>query len=180
MALLDFIKFIDSQMIEATFLIRNDFLDHFFLFITWAGDWPLIIIFFIIFSTGLYLTKNIKYIFPLFLSVAGSGIMTLIVKYLVGRSRPDLNIALYVEKLPSFPSAHAALALAFFGFYIFYIWQTRQKPIFKILLSLVALVIIILVGLSRVYLGVHFMSDVVAGFLTGLLWLLVAMYISRR
>ena len=106
--------------------------------------------------------------------------MTIIIKALVDRSRPGANLALYIEKLSSFPSAHAALSLAFFGFLAYCFWRFDFPLKIRIILSVILGLIILLVGFSRIYLGVHFTSDIIAGYLTALMWVLIGMYVSRR
>lgn len=159
---------------------RSDFFDSLFLFITRLGSWYIITFLFIITAVLFILYSKSKLIKPFFICLLGSGLMSLIIKFLVDRSRPSLDLALYSEKLPSFPSAHATLILVFFGFLTYCIWRFRISRVIKIIMMIVFIVIIIFVGFSRIYLGVHFLSDIIGGYLVGLLWLLIAMYISRK
>ncbi len=180
MNILSNLIFIDQKIGQSIIYFRGDFFDQFFLFITKLGSWQMIILLFVFFSALFYFNKRKGLILPLFVSVLGSGIMTVIIKYLVDRSRPGADIALYVEKLPSFPSAHAALTFALFGYLIYVIFRSSFSLWFKFFSSLIFVLIIITIGFSRLYLGVHFLSDVISGYLTGLLWVLVAMYISWK
>lgn len=172
--------FIDHAISLNIVYFRNDFFDQFFLLLTWLGSWQVITVIFICLSILFYSTKKRVLIFPLFVSILGSGIMAVIIKYLVNRGRPGVDIALYLEKLPSFPSAHAALSLALFGFLIFSFWRFNFKLWLKISFSVILTLLIATIGFSRLYLGVHYLSDVIAGYLVGLLWLLIAMYLSRK
>jgi len=160
--------------------LRNDFWDNFFINFTKLGDWYTILSLFIIVSGLLYLCKKRNLIPSFFLVVLGTGIMTVIIKLLVCRTRPGSDIALYVEKLPSFPSAHAALIFVFLGFLIYCFWRFDINLKYKIVLSIVFGTIILLIGFSRIYIGVHYLSDVIGGYLVGLMWVLIAMYISRK
>jgi membrane-associated phospholipid phosphatase len=171
--------FLDNKISEGVVFLRSDFWDQFFLIFTKLGSWYVIAILFVLLSVIFYFYNRRSLILPFFVVIAGSGIMTIIVKYLVDRARPGAGIALYIEKLPSFPSAHAALILALFGFLIYCVWRFDFKIAIKIILSLIFFTIIILIGFSRLYLGVHFLSDIIAGYLTGLMWVLIGMYISR-
>jgi undecaprenyl-diphosphatase len=154
--------------------------------ITWLGSWQVIFGLLILISLIFIFYKKKDLIFPLLISVLGSGIMVLIIKNLVNRSRPGVGVALYVEQFASFPSSHAALIFSLFGFLIYCFWRLnlhlsyKISLIIKIITTLVFGSIILLVGFSRLYLGVHFLSDVLAGYLTGLLWLLIAIYISKE
>jgi undecaprenyl-diphosphatase len=180
MSFFNSIIFFDKQIQSSIVYLRNDFLNSFFWHFTNIGHWLIISLLVIFFSGIFYLYKRKKLILPLLISVLGSGIMTVIIKYLVDRTRPVADLALYVEKLPSFPSAHAALSSALFGFLIYCFWRLKLNLILKIILSLFCLLIILLVGFSRLYLGVHFFSDVLAGYLVGLLWCLIAIYFNYK
>jgi membrane-associated phospholipid phosphatase len=180
MTLLNSIILLDIKIQKVILYLRSEVWDNFFFFITKLGSWPVIIVIFICLSVWLFATKKSRLFFPFFITVVGSGIMTLIIKYLINRERPEAGIALYLEKLPSFPSAHASLVFALFGFIIYVIWRLNFNLIFKIILSLVFIALIILVGFSRIYLGVHFTSDVIGGYFTGLFCLLIVIYISRN
>jgi undecaprenyl-diphosphatase len=174
------VQYLDIKIQNLILYLRSEAWDSFFMSITKIGGWPMILFILICFSLLCYLFKKREFILPLAVAMIGSGIMTLIIKYLVNRARPGADIAMYMEKLPSFPSAHAVLTFTLFGFFFYCIWKFRINLILKIFLSVLFVLIIILVGFSRIYLGVHFTSDVLAGYLAGLMWLLIAMYISHK
>ena len=101
-----------------------------------------------------------------------------ILKFSFLRVRPS-DISLIEETGYSFPSGHSLTAMAFYGF-IIYLIQTsnlnkRSKNIYTILFSIVILV----VGLSRVYLGVHFFTDVVGAFSFSLAFLIVYTHLIK-
>lgn len=104
------------------------------------------------------------------LNLAGSTLLNLILKELVQRPRPE-GFRLAEEAGFSFPSGHAMAAMAFFGLLIWLVWRSDAGGRARIALSAVFAAIIILVGVSRIYLGVHFASDVVAGFCMSFAWL---------
>jgi len=180
MSLFDYILNIDLNLAQAILNFRSPFWDQFFWRFTYLGHWLVILIIASIFSFFFYLKQKKYLILPLFVSVLGSGAMTLIIKYLVDRARPGIEIALYTESLPSFPSAHAVLIFSSFGFLAYCLWRSRFNLSIKIIFTTVFSATIILVGFSRLYLGVHFTSDVLAGYLVGLLCVLLTMYFSRR
>ena len=173
---------LDNQIQNAIPHFRNETLNDFFLTFTKLGNWGVILGLTIFISILFFINKKRNLILPLFVSVLGSGILALVIKYLVDRVRPDTNLAVYLEHGPSFPSAHAALTLALFGFliYIIYRFYSNLNLMVKIILTIILSLIIVSVGFSRLYLGVHFFTDVLAGYLVGLLWLLVGIYISRE
>ncbi|MFA7252629.1 MAG: phosphatase PAP2 family protein [Candidatus Paceibacterota bacterium] len=180
MSLFDYILNIDLNLAQAILYLRLPFWDQFFWRFTYLGHWLIILLIALIFSIFFYLKQKKYLIIPLFVSVLGSGAMTLIIKYLVDRARPGADIALYTESLASFPSAHAALIFSLLGFLAYCLWRSRFNLLLKIIFTTIFGAVIILVGFSRLYLGVHFASDVLAGYLVGLLWVLLVMYFSRR
>ena len=180
------LSLLDIQVAEYLVSTRGVFFDYFFFLITPLGSWPVITGLFFLVSFVFFLYKKKQFIFPLFVSLLGSGITVLILKYLVNRARPGDNISLYTEQLSSFPSAHAALIFSLFGFLIYCAWRLHFRPNFKasltvkVIATLVFSLIILLIGFSRLYLGVHFLSDVIAGYLIGLMWVLISIHISRK
>jgi len=94
-------------------------------------------------------------------------------KYLVGRPRPiEGEVAIYKTNLdPSFPSGHVLLYVVFFGF----LWHLVRKRIrslgIRMLLQIVLGGLLVLIGPSRIYLGEHWFSDVLAAYFLGAVWL---------
>jgi len=170
----------DYKIEKLVINLRDIFWNDFFIYFTKLGDWYIVLLLSILVAVLFYFYKKRKLILPFLIVILGSGIMTVITKLLVCRVRPGNDIALYVEKLPSFPSAHASLILAFFGFLIYCFWQFNICLKYKIILSIVFLTIILLIGFSRIYLGVHYFSDIIGGYLVGLMWILIAIYISQK
>ena len=173
---------LDNQIQNAIPHFRNETLNDFFLTFTKLGNWGVILGLTIFISILFFINKKRNLILPLFVSVLGSGILALVIKYLVDRVRPDTNLAVYLEHGPSFPSAHAALTTAFFGFFIYVIWRfsTNLNKTAKIISTIVFGLVIILIGFSRIYLGVHFLSDVIIGYLVGFFSVLVGIYVSKK
>ncbi len=110
---------------------------------------------------------------PLIASLGISVILNLGLKALFIRPRPAMVPPVIVEAGYSFPSGHSMAAAAYYGFLIYLLWRSgasrRTKKWGTALLSL----IIALVGFSRIYLGVHYLSDVLAGFLASGVYLLI-------
>jgi len=98
-------------------------------------------------------------------------------KPIFGRIRP-LDINLVEETSYSFPSGHSLTAMAFYGFIIYLIYKSnlKYKKVYIILLS----ILILLIGLSRVYLGVHFITDVLGGFTFSLFYLIIFIELTKK
>ncbi|MDR0462659.1 MAG: phosphatase PAP2 family protein [Pseudomonadales bacterium] len=104
----------------------------------------------------------------------GIAALSQVLKYIFVRERPDPLL----RGGYSFPSAHTMLATAVLGFLIYLIiTKTNWSKVIKVLVSSLLGVIILLVGISRVYLGYHFASDVLAGIFVSVAYLLVFIFI---
>jgi undecaprenyl-diphosphatase len=112
-------------------------------------------------------------------NLAFAYFVSVILKYIFRRNRP-IGIALVVEKGYSMPSSHAFVATAFFGFIVYLFHKHYPKCIFKYILELFFIFYVLLVGISRIYLGVHYASDVVLGFAFGFLYLMFFISIYKK
>jgi len=114
-----------------------------------------------------------RYWQELALLLIGSGGSSLIWRVLNGlsdRPRPEAQLGIVVTN-PSFPSGHTASAILFYGLLAYLIIPRMPSAFWKWLVGLTALLVILFVGYSRVYLGGHYLSDVLAGYAQGLAWL---------
>lgn len=102
-------------------------------------------------------------------------LLNVLLKELVQRPRPE-DINLVVETGFSFPSGHSMVAMAFFGLLVWLVWHYEKDRTMRLACCAGFSLIILLIGISRIYLGVHYASDVLAGFCISLAWL--AMYTS--
>ncbi|MFN8154381.1 MAG: phosphatase PAP2 family protein [Bacteroidia bacterium] len=82
------------------------------------------------------------------------------------------NLAWYDEFSYSFPSGHATVSVAYYGILFYILLHAVQRPVLRISVRLGAVLFILLIGFSRIYLCVHYLSDVMAGYAIGLLWFL--------
>lgn len=97
-----------------------------------------------------------------------AAVLNVAVKYIIQRSRPDIMRLIEISGY-SFPSGHSMVSMSFFGFLI-YLGCINLKTRLKYLVISLLAVLILLIGLSRIYLGVHFASDVIGGFCLGIAW----------
>ncbi len=103
-------------------------------------------------------------------------ISNFVIKQIVRRVRPE-HLMIIAETGFSFPSGHAMMTLAFFALVIHFVWKTlKNKPLKIALISLFS-VIILAMGFSRIYLGVHYLSDILAGFLISFAMVVVCLII---
>ncbi|HJQ28783.1 MAG TPA: phosphatase PAP2 family protein [Rubrobacter sp.] len=103
-------------------------------------------------------------------STAGSILLTTILKAVFERARPELFDSGYHASYYSFPSGHATIAVGFYGM-LTLILAYRLRGFARWAVLLFGVLVVLLIGFSRLYLGVHFPTDVLAGYLSALLWL---------
>lgn len=129
---------------------------------------------------GLLLIRR-KYAYAIIIACAGLGAGSLdsIFKEIYQRSRPELQ-AIKTLTSYSFPSGHALASFVFGCVLIFIGWQTKWRRQWKWLLTVLLFLCIIAIGFSRVILNVHYATDVVGGFLLGLMWVITCYAVLRK
>ncbi len=120
-----------------------------------------------------FAVRQRKFWVPIFLNLTFSVILNLGLKEIYARPRPAVISQLVTERGFSFPSGHSMGAAAFYGFVIYIIFESKLSAVVKRLLTSVTLMVIALIGLSRIYLGVHYLSDIIAGYLISSLYLIM-------
>ncbi|WP_226584588.1 phosphatase PAP2 family protein [Halobacillus litoralis] len=106
------------------------------------------------------------------LGMGGVSGLTKALKMLSSRDRPEF-MGDFHGTSSSFPSGHTSGAIVFYGFVIYLIAVSRLKSRWKWFINSIVVVLTLLITISRLYLGVHFFTDIVAGFLFGLIWLFI-------
>lgn len=168
---------VDLRVNHLVTLFHDPFFERVFLWITALGRTPALVTA-VVASVVLWWCWNKRsFIFGALVSLAGTSVFIYLVKLVVARPRP-LD-AVYAEATDSFPSAHAALSLAVYGFLAYAFIRFTKNWKWKVNQLFVSSIVIVLIGLSRIYLGVHYLSDVWSGYLLGTLWLLVAIAVSE-
>ena len=158
--------------------VRTAFFLQVFNAITYLGNTYVVAVVTAAAGIFLFLSRHSRaYLVGLAVTVIGAGTVDYIMKLLIERARPGGLIPSTIETSYSFPSGHATFALALYGFFAYVLCRAYPKHARSIVM--LASVLILLVGFSRLYLGVHFPSDVLAGYLLGGLWLLIGIRIVR-
>lgn len=155
--------------------IQTSFFIEFFKIISLIFDTTTIIILSLIIAVLLFKKKQKKesYLFAALILI--NSLFLLILKKIIARPRP-LN-ALVAENTLSFPSGHAGTAVVFFGFLIYLILTKVKSMNLKIVYSSIFVFMVGLIGFARVYLNVHWLSDIIGGFALGLFVLLIGLTI---
>lgn len=156
---------IDNYIINI-FKNKNNILTNIMKTITFLGSATGIIIITILL---LITIKNKKIKNLIILNLIISTILNQILKYAIQRPRP--NNPLIQEIGFSFPSGHSMVSLAFYGLLTYLILKSNKKH--KKILSILLIILIILIGLSRIYLQVHYPTDVLGGFLIAISYLTI-------
>ena len=105
-------------------------------------------------------------------NLVGIVALNFALKEIVQRPRPE-GFRLIAETGYSFPSGHSMVAVAFYGFMIWLILRYEEDRILRWVWSLALFFVVIMIGISRVYLGVHYFSDVIAGYCVAAVWLVI-------
>ncbi|MFF2482766.1 phosphatase PAP2 family protein [Paenibacillus sp. NPDC058071] len=112
------------------------------------------------------------------IAVGGGGLFNLLLKWIFQRERPNVN-RLIEEAGYSFPSGHSMSSFIFYGMLgaLFFIFFESKWP--KLFIALLSVIVVLTVGISRIYLGVHYPSDVIAGYAAGGVWLVISFMALR-
>lgn len=116
--------------------------------------------------------KNKRIGICIYLNLAIVGLLNQLLKHIVQRPRPT-EFRLIDESGYSFPSGHSMASAAFYGFFIYLVYKKVRNRKLKIFLITILSLLIILIGISRIYLGVHYTSDVLAGFFVSISYLMI-------
>ena len=150
-------KIIDQFVFESLRFFASDQLTEIFKIITNLGSfWGILIVIFLVFLVS----RKVSYI-----CLGASIIQTSlnrVIKAIVRRPRPNVDVFIRESNF-SFPSGHAMAITCLYGLLIYYLYKSEIR--YRKLLIVICVLIIVLVSLSRVYLGVHYFSDIIGGIL---------------
>lgn len=170
----DNVKWFDNAIYSFIILFKCDFFTTIFKCITSLCSIEFILVFtvlMLIFSKkrGKIFTFNIMF----------CVIINQMTKHIFVRSRP-IDINLITESGYSFPSGHSMASVAFYGYFIYEVLRSSMDKYKKIIIVSLLVLIILLIGISRIYLGVHYASDVLAGFTLSTAYLIIYNYFMNR
>ena len=147
---------------------RSPMMDKTMLLITFLGSFKFYLIICPVFLFLLFKFGHRRESLILLACLLGGFILNSVLKVSFQRIRP-LEFFLVIERGYSFPSAHAMVSLPFYGYLAYLYWRIIRKRSY--LISGLAIILILGIGFSRMYLGVHWFSDVLAGYIGGAIWL---------
>ncbi|GBF10351.1 phosphatase PAP2 family protein [Tepidibacillus infernus] len=179
------IQWFDLPIIIWVQSLENSYLTEVMKFFTWIGSTKIVIAIIIITSIILYvlLKHRIELVFFVIV-IIGSTALNNLLKVIFHRERPTIH-RIIEETGYSFPSGHSMAAFTLYAMISFLLWKHLRSRFGRGLMILFATVMILLIGISRIYLGVHFPSDVLGGYLASGVWFTLSVmiyqwYLERR
>ncbi len=167
----DTVTELDARVNSLLASVRSPFFNHLFYTITSFGYWQVVASATAALSCWLWYRRQGALILPLTISLASCELLTFLGKLAFHRSRPEDGVLAPAGF--SFPSGHASISVAFYGFALYIAMCFARRWSTRINLLMLGLLVAFLIGFSRLYLGVHYLSDVLAGYLVGSLGLIL-------
>lgn len=156
--------------------IINDKLTPIVKVITHIGGAKIV---FVLTVLAIILIKGLKNKLFLLTGIVGTAGLNVLLKHIVQRERPNIN-RLIPEKGYSFPSGHSMMSMAFYGMLIFLIFKYVKNTALKWTLIVILTILLSTIGITRIYLGVHYPSDVIGGFVVSLTYLFILTEIYNK
>ena len=156
--------------------IINDKLTPIVKVITHIGGAKIV---FVLTILAIILIKGLKNKLFLLTGIVGTAGLNVVLKHIIQRERPNIN-RLIPEKGYSFPSGHSMMSMAFYGMLIFLIFKYVKNTALKWTLIVILTILLSTIGITRIYLGVHYPSDVIGGFLVSLTYLFILTEIYNK
>lgn len=125
------------------------------------------------------LLKDKKMALIIMLNLAIVYLLNVIIKMIIARPRPDI-LRLVYETGYSFPSGHAMVATGFYGFLIYIANKKIKNKALRRCITFLLTLLIFLIGISRIYLGVHYATDIIGAFMIGIIYLVIFINILKK
>ncbi|HEY2493430.1 MAG TPA: phosphatase PAP2 family protein [Paenibacillus sp.] len=170
----------DNRLISLIQGQENVYLTPIMKFFTFIGSGLPITIITIMIMVVLYAVLKFRWELLFFVGVVvGSALLNVVLKLIFHRARPTLHRIVEANGY-SFPSGHSMAAFTLYGILCFLLWKHARVALTRTLLIVIGSIMIAAIGVSRIYLGVHYPSDVVGGYLASGTWLAVSIGIYQR
>src|SRR5699024_2403240 len=170
---------IDQQIMKQA-LNKEGIFYSVFYYLTFLGSRTILIPFVIIGSLYLYYkTKKISYSLIFMSGTLLSYVLNEFIKSIIKRGRPSIVEQVHAVGY-SFPSGHAMISTVCYGIFTYFLLKTITKKKYKNLIILLTGLLIVLIGYSRLALNVHYLTDVIGGYLIGALFIIVYLEIAKR
>ena len=167
----------DEKAFAFAHKLVNDNTTSIMEFVTFFGSHYFLIPANILLCVYFLLRKKSRYSIKISAISLSSLLIMLGLKLLFNRHRPLIPLLEPARGL-SFPSGHAFMSMCFYGLLMIIIWkEERPHPVLKWVLLLLVITLLVMIGFSRIYLRVHYFTDVLAGFSIGFFWLFLSSFL---
>ena len=165
----------DEMVYKMVRSLESDFFDTYFVFVTKFGN--AIVIFAVVLILMIMFRNRDGWLLGIL--AANSAITNKIVKHIIQRPRPDV-LKLIKQGGYSFPSGHSMIAIAVYGYLLYYVLKRIKNKYLKYPLVILLGILILSVGISRIYVGVHYGTDVIAGFIFAIVEVMLLVNYSEK
>jgi undecaprenyl-diphosphatase len=177
--MLKLIKNFDDSITSFIHGLTSPFLTSIMKLFTFLGSGVIVAVIVVLMMIFLYVVlKHRSELILLAGVVIGSALLNWILKVIFHRARPLIN-RIIEETGYSFPSGHSMAAFTLYGILSFLLWKHITNRIGRTLLIMFSIFMIMMIGISRVYLGVHYPSDILGAYLISGLWLVLSIWIYQ-
>jgi membrane-associated phospholipid phosphatase len=160
----------DQAVTDYVISYRADWLTSFLIFVTNVGTRTgYLVVIALLALYFIFIHRSWKFIVQTAAVLLLASLSNVALKEVINRARPTVEHLVTVYTL-SYPSGHAMSAMGFYGFLVFLTMRYKMNRWIRVTLVVVLVLLILSIGISRIYLGVHYPSDVLAGFIGGLIW----------
>ena len=166
---MNFINILDDKIYNLLIAFQSQGIKQTMMFISFLASTVTLVVLSIAF---IFLIKEKKYSKFIILNLVLSFLANRVLKFIFRRPRPE-RIQILAEKGYSFPSGHAMVSFAYYGFLIYLIYKNIKNKKIKFSLIIFLSILILFIGVSRIYLGVHYVTDVLGGFVFGFIYLML-------
>lgn len=166
----------DNFIYSTLYGLNNRSLDIFLITITSLANPKFIVVVAILL---MFVIKENKYRLLILANIGLSVGFNFIIKHIICRARPD-HIRLVTEKGYSYPSGHSMISVLLYGTLMYILIKNIKDKKLKVLLEICFSILIFLIGISRIYVGVHYPSDVLGGFLISIAILIASIIIFNK
>jgi membrane-associated phospholipid phosphatase len=166
---------LDLQISKQIQSINSQIFTNIMWFVSAIGNQPIMVLIVGITSFLLFLFKKRTEAVFCSLASAGSALSGSFLKIIVDRPRPSadlVHVSVWLSD-KSFPSNHVLVFTVLFGFLLYLLFKNTKHRLGNVLPAILLIILISTVGISRIYLGAHWASDVLGGYLLGSLWLIL-------
>jgi membrane-associated phospholipid phosphatase len=172
-------EYVDHQFFQYIAPHINSSLTNVMKIITYGASSRFLQIAYGLLVIGYLIKKNWKRSIEIAVIGLGGFVINYFMKLSFQRQRPPDPLIEPLQNF-SFPSGHATSGFIFYGLLVYLLWKSKLNQVYKYMLSSLLVLIALLIGFSRIYLKLHYLSDVLAGFCIGFAWLAVTIWMMEK